>query len=59
VSGTRNTDQIGKCFVVLSHGLRECLVCRELFTRTTARAHSDVNCYTDFNRGGNHENLRQ
>ena len=44
-SAKGNTDQIGKVFVVRSHGLRQCLVCGELFTRTTARAHADVNCY--------------
>jgi hypothetical protein len=62
-SAKGNTDQIGKVFVVRSHGFRECLVCRELFTRTTARAHIDVTCYPDmeccFNIGGNDENLRQ
>jgi hypothetical protein len=52
-----NTDQIGKVFVVRSHGLRECLICGESFPRTTARAHADVNCYPDFNTGENHENL--
>jgi len=44
-SAKGNADQIGKVFVVRSHGLRQCLVCGELFTRTTARAHADVNCY--------------
>jgi hypothetical protein len=39
------TDQIGKLFVVRSHGLRECLVCGGLFTRTSAPAHAEVNCY--------------
>lgn len=38
-------DQIGKVFVVRSHGLRECLVCGELFTRRTAPAHAEVNCF--------------
>jgi hypothetical protein len=40
-----NADQIGKVFVVRRHGLRECLVCGELFARTTAPAHAGVNCY--------------
>ena len=40
-----STDQIGKVFVVRSHGLRECLVCGELFARTSASAHAGVNCY--------------
>jgi len=52
-------DQIGKVFLVRRHGLRECLVCGELFTRTTARAHGEVNCYPDFNIGGTSENVRQ
>ena len=43
--GSINADQIGKVFVVRSHGLRECLICGELFTRTTARAHAEVDCY--------------
>ncbi len=38
-------DQIGKVFVVRYHGLRECLVCGELFTRRTAPAHAEVNCF--------------
>jgi hypothetical protein len=38
-------DVIGKVFLVRRHGLRECLVCGELFTRTNAPAHSEVNCY--------------
>lgn len=56
-------DQIGKVFVVRTHGLRECLICGELFTRTTARAHTDVTRYPDmdflFNIGGTSENVRQ
>jgi hypothetical protein len=38
-------DVIGKVFVVRRHGLRECLVCRDLFTRCTAPAHAATNCY--------------
>jgi hypothetical protein len=57
--GSINADVIGKFFVVRDHGLRECLICGELFTRTTARAHADVKCYPDFNIGGNDENFRQ
>jgi hypothetical protein len=44
-SRANGTDKIGKLFVVRSHGLRECLVCGELFTQQTARAHAQVNCY--------------
>jgi hypothetical protein len=43
--GSINADQIGKVFVVRSHGLRECLVCGEVFTRSTAPAHAEINCY--------------
>jgi hypothetical protein len=38
-------DVIGKVFLVRRHGLRECLVCGELFTRQTAPDHAEVNCY--------------
>jgi hypothetical protein len=44
-SRAKGTDQIGKIFVVRSHGLRECLVCGELFSQTTGLAHAVVNCY--------------
>jgi hypothetical protein len=43
--GFINTDQIGKVFVVRCQGLLECLVCGEVFTRSTAPAHPDVDCY--------------
>ena len=43
--GSASADMIGKVFAVCSRGLRECLVCGELFTRTTARAHAEANCY--------------
>ena len=63
MTNRRSADQIGKVFLVRRHGLRECLVCGELFTRRTAPAHAEVNCYPAvefcFNIGGNHENLRQ
>jgi len=38
-------DQIGKVFAVLAHGLLRCLACGEIFTRTTAPEHSEVDCY--------------
>ena len=44
-SRANGTDQIGKIFVVRSYGLRECLVCGELFSQATAPAHAVVNCY--------------
>ena len=54
-------DVIGKMFLVRHQGLRECLVCGELFTRQTAPDHAEVNCYpaVEFcllepSRGGKH-----
>jgi hypothetical protein len=44
-AGSIHTDQIGKVFAVRRHGLLECLVCGELFTRQTAAAHSEVDCF--------------
>jgi hypothetical protein len=59
-AGSIHADRIGKVFVVRSHELRQCLVCGELFTRNTAHAHADVNCYPVIEfclfepEGGNH-----
>ncbi len=44
-AGSIHTDQIGKVFVVRSHGLLECLVCGETFSRETAREHAEVDCF--------------
>jgi hypothetical protein len=44
-AGSIPTDHIGKVFLVLRHGLLECLVCGELFTRDTAPEHAEVDCY--------------
>jgi len=44
-SRANGTDQIGKVFVVRGHGLRECLVCGEVFTRSTAPSHAETTCY--------------
>jgi hypothetical protein len=41
---TSSADHIGKVFVVRKHGLRECLICGELFTRSTAPEHAEVDC---------------
>ena len=46
--GSINADQIGKVFVVRGHGLRECLVCGEVFTRRPASRHAEVSCYPRF-----------
>ena len=44
-SRANGTDQVGKVFIVRRHGLRECLVCGELFIRSTAPEHAEVDCY--------------
>jgi len=55
-----NADQIGKVFAVRRRGLLECLVCGELFTRTTAPEHAEEDCYPAVEfcllepRGGKH-----
>ena len=43
-SRANGTDVIGKVFVVRRHALRECLVCGEVLTRSTAPAHAETNC---------------
>jgi len=43
--GCPRDDRIGKVFAVLPQGLLKCLACGEIFTRTTAPEHSEVNCY--------------
>ena len=40
-----SADQIGKVFAVRPYGVRECLVCGELFTRSSAPEHAEVDCY--------------
>ena len=52
-AGSVHTDQIGKVFVVRRHGLRECMVCGELFTRRTAPEHAIVDCRRGLEDGGN------
>jgi hypothetical protein len=38
-------DQIGKVMVVVSHDVRRCLVCEQLFTRRTASEHAKAACH--------------
>ena len=44
-AGSIHTDQIGKVFAVRRHGLLECLVCGETFSREAAREHAEVDCF--------------
>lgn len=43
--GDSQRDQIGKVFAVRRGGLLECLVCGELFTRSTAPEHAEEDCH--------------
>ena len=38
------TDQVGKVFIALGRGLRQCLVCEGVFARRAASEHSTVLC---------------
>ena len=38
-------DQVGKAFMVLGQGIRQCLVCDETFSRQAAAAHAIRVCY--------------
>jgi hypothetical protein len=38
------TDQIGKLFIALPDGRRQCLVCDGVFTRQYASEHANVPC---------------
>jgi len=38
-------DRVGKPFLVMAAGVRQCLICKELFTRQEASRHSRVVCY--------------
>jgi len=38
-------DVIGKVFFAVGRDVRQCLVCGELFTRTAAAKHAEVDCY--------------
>ena len=42
--GSTRTDQVGKVFIVVCRGLRQCAICEELFTRRAASEHSTVPC---------------
>jgi hypothetical protein len=43
--GCPRDDQIGKVFAVLPQGLLRCLLCEEIFSRSTAAEHAEVDCY--------------
>jgi hypothetical protein len=38
-------DRVGKPFLVMTGGVRKCLVCQELFSRQEAPRHSRIVCY--------------
>lgn len=38
------SEQVGKVFIV-THGMRQCLICNALFTRDGAAKHAGTACY--------------
>jgi len=38
------SEQVGKVFVV-THGMRQCLICNALFTREEAAKHAGTACF--------------
>ena len=42
---SRNDEVIGKIFVALSQGMRQCLICDGVFTRLSAAAHAGAPCH--------------
>lgn len=46
-SAATRTDQIGKVFKVLAAGVRECLICEQVFTRQDSARHANVVCWPE------------
>ncbi len=40
-----SADEIGKVFVALGQGMRQCLVCGDIFTRQAAPEHAGMVCH--------------
>ncbi len=43
--GSIRTERIGKVFVAVGRGVRQCLVCEQLFTQQAASEHAKVACH--------------
>jgi hypothetical protein len=43
-AGFIHTERIGKVFVAVGKGVRQCLACEQLFTRRAASEHAKVAC---------------
>jgi hypothetical protein len=43
-TGSVRSDQIGKVFIVVGQGVRQCLICEQLFTRRASADHAKVAC---------------
>jgi hypothetical protein len=41
---SRNDEVIGKVFIALGNGMRQCLICDGVFTKRGAAAHTGVAC---------------
>ena len=42
---SRNDEVIGKVFIALGNGMRQCLICDGVFTKRCAAAHADAVCH--------------
>ena len=42
-----HAERTGKVFVALGQGMRQCLVCGDIFTRQAAPEHAGVVCYPE------------
>jgi hypothetical protein len=41
---SRNDEVIGKVFIALGNGMRQCLICDGVFTKQGSAAHADAVC---------------
>jgi hypothetical protein len=44
IQRSRNDEVIGKVFIALGNGMRQCLICDGVFTTQGAAAHAGVAC---------------
>ncbi len=44
-----SADEIGKVFVALDQGMRQCLICEGVFTQQAAAEHANIVCTSGMN----------
>jgi hypothetical protein len=49
---SRNDEVIGKVFIALGKGMRQCLICDGVFTTQGAAAHAGVACHPSEGNSG-------